>query len=142
MRISKKILAIALSVLMAVSMMPFTVFADALPTATVTEIAAPEGLDVAFKYVPNNDGSANYNSYLADFVVSFDKDIDAGAVQFGGAYDAYENGEWQIFDCPALTAGQEYHLLKEGVSALLGKDVSMTYEEILTFLNTGNQEEE
>jgi len=134
MRISKKIFAIALSILMAVSMMPLTVFADALPTATVTEIAAPEGLDVAYKYVANDDGSAKYDSYLADFVISFDKDIESGDVKLGGAYDAYENGEWQIFDCPALAAGQEYKLLAEGVSALLGRDVSMTYEEIRTIV--------
>jgi hypothetical protein len=134
MRISKKIFAIALSVLMAVSMMPFTAFADALPTATVTEIAAPEGLDVAYKYVANADGSAKYDSYLADFVISFDKDIAAGDVKLGGAYDAYNNGEWQIFDCPALAAGQEYKLLEEGVSAVLGREVSMTYEEIRTIV--------
>ncbi|MBQ9227199.1 MAG: hypothetical protein IJ168_00080 [Eubacterium sp.] len=103
---------------------------DTLPTATVTEIEAPEGLDVAYKYVANNDGSAKYDAYLADFVISFDKDIAAGDVQLGGAYDAYEDGAWQIFDCPALAAGQEYHLLSEGVSALLGRDISMTYEEI------------
>ncbi len=126
MRISKKIFAIALSVLMAVSMMPFTVFADALPTATVTSIEAPEGLDVAYKYVANDDGSAKYDSYLADFVISFDQAVDAGDVKLGGAYDAYDNGNWQIFDCPALAANQEYRLLQEGVSAVLGRDVSMT----------------
>ncbi len=130
MRISKKILAIALSILMAVSMMPFTAFADALPTCEVTEIAAPEGLDVAYKYVANDDGSSSYDSYIADFVISFDQAVNAGDVKLGGAYDAYENGAWQIFDCPALAAGEEYRLLQDGVSALLGRDVSMTYDEI------------
>jgi len=121
MRISKKIIAIALSILMTVSMMPFTAFADALPTATVTDITDSAenelGLEAAYKYeaTATAEGS-KYADYLADFVITVDKDLPAGAIELWGKYDAAlgdNTGAWTKLEYnEAIEADKEYHLLQ------------------------------
>ncbi|MBR0413085.1 MAG: hypothetical protein IJI47_05925, partial [Eubacterium sp.] len=136
MRISKKIIAIALSVLMALSMMPFTAFAATKPTATVTEVPISvveqyfpgSNLDVAYQFVANNDGDEKYKTYNADFVVSFDKAVPQGAVRLFGQY-----GNYPLTECPItkdLAANEEYRLLKDA----MGMD--MTYQQILDLVGT------
>ncbi len=121
MRISKKIIAIALSVLMAVSMMPFTVFADALPTATVTDITHSDenelGLEAAYKYEATATAAGSkYADYLADFVITVDKDLPAGAIELWGKYAAElsdNTGNWTKLEYnEAIEADKEYHLLQ------------------------------
>ena len=89
MRITKKISAIALSILMAISMMPFTVFAAA-PKATVEEITAPEGMKRAYKFTASTENPTDYDSYHADFEIYFNKDIKAGEVTLYGKYGEYD----------------------------------------------------
>ena len=136
MRISKKILAIALAVLMAVSMMPFTAFADTKPTATVTEVPISvvetyfpgSNLDVAYQFVANNDGDEKYKTYNADFVVSFDKAVPQGAVRLFGQY-----GSYPLTECPItkdLAANEDYRLLKDAMG------LDMTYQQILDLVGT------
>ncbi len=119
MRISKKILAIALSILMAITMMPFTVFAATLPTATVTDITDTaentEGLDAAFKFVANNDG-VGYDDYQADYIVRFNRDVTSDELELWGQYGSHP---WTNLASEAsggsvtYAADTDYYLLKD-----------------------------
>ena len=150
MRISKKILAIALSILMAVSMMPFTVFADTLPPATMTALdvtnlpndtsALGGQLDVAYKFEATQSAedfaSSPYQNYVADFVISFDKDVPANTVYLAGSYDNYEGGKWVEFTSDQLIpAGTEIHLLQT-VLASMGFDSNFTYKDVYETVQT------
>ena len=131
MRITKKISAIALSIFMVVSMMPFTVFAEGLPVADVEEINVA-GYETAYSFKATDTaetvGASAYKDYITDFVVSFDQDIEAGQIILGGSYEGYNNGEWVEITLPALTAGTPYRLLSEN----LGE--TFTYEDIVTIV--------
>ncbi len=131
MRITKKISAIALSIFMVVSMMPFTVFAEGLPVADVEEINVA-GYETAYSFKATDTaetvGASAYKDYITDFVVSFDQDIEAGQIILGGSYEGYNNGEWVEITLPALTAGTPYRLLSEK----LGE--TFTYEDIVTIV--------
>ncbi|MBR2100200.1 MAG: hypothetical protein IJ927_02575 [Eubacterium sp.] len=132
MRISKKILACVLAALMAVAMMPFTVFANDLPTATVSVVTDDpintENLDVAYKFSANNDG-ADYYGYNADFIVSVDKaGLSTDDFQLYGKYTGYDWICATGSDYVTYTENYDYYMLK----AVLGADV--TYEEICTIV--------
>ena len=128
MRMTKKIFAIALSIFMVVSMMPFTVFAQGLPVADVEEINIA-GYETAYSFKATDTaetvGASAYKDYITDFVVSFDQDIEAGQIILGGSYEGYNNGEWVEITLPALTAGTPYRLLADS----LGE--TFTYEDIV-----------
>ena len=89
MRFSRRTLSIVLSLLMAFTMMPLTVFAAA-PRATVEEITAPEGMKKAFKFTASTENPTDYDSYHADFEIYFNKDIKAGEVTLYGKYGDYD----------------------------------------------------
>ena len=159
LKLTKKITAIFVAVMMVVSAIPFTAYAappgentsgtsgsggitiggesaDVKPTATVTEIPISyveqffpdSGLNVAYQFIANNDGSDKYKSYNADFVVSFDKAIPQGAVELYGQY-----GNYPLTPCPItkdLAANEDYRLLKDA----MGMD--MTYQQILDMVGT------
>lgn len=131
MRISKKILAIALSIFMAISMMPFTAFADGtIPSATVVTLDADEisnlnytdratgaqgsglTLDYGFEFTPDCtvEEAGEYADYLADFVITADKDIPAGAVTLAGNYGSW--GWYALTNDAVIPAGTEIRLLK------------------------------
>ena len=113
-----------------------------LPTATVTPIDV-DGLETAYLYVADQSADvasiSSYKNYLADFVVTFDSDIKAGAVQLGGSYEAYKDGEWVFFtlaealgvdDDYVITQGTEIRLLETALTNL-GYDAQFTYEDIV-----------
>jgi len=130
MRISKKILAISLSILMAISMMPFTAYAaDAKPTATKQFINAadladmptangPVSFDYGYKFTAKHDAStidsfdSKYKYYAADYVIKADSDIAAGAITIGGQYDTYGSNWATITPTETITANTEIRLLK------------------------------
>ncbi len=132
MRISKKVLAGVLAALMAISMMPFTALASDLPTADISVVTNDavntEGLDVAYKFSANNDGT-DYYGYNADFIVSVDKaGLSTDDFELYGNYGGYgwtcaTQGEYFPYD-----ANYDYYLLK----TVLGSDI--TYEEICTIV--------
>ena len=123
MRISKKILACVLAALMAVAMMPFSVFADALPTAEVTDITADKtlntaNLDTAYHFHATGDGAA-YFDYQADFIVSIDKSgLTSDDLEL---YGKFADSEWISLtsetheDSIAYVADYDYYLLRDVV---------------------------
>ena len=150
MRMTKKILACALSVLMAVSIMPFTVFASDLPPATMTEIdvnnlpgdttelgALPE---IAYKFEATQSeedfNASDYKNHIADFVISFDHDVPANTVYLSGSYQHYQNGKWVEFTSDeAIPAGTEIHLLQT-VLKNMGYDSNFTYSDVYELVKT------
>ena len=78
----KKILAIALSVLMIISVLPFAAFADSVPVADVAKIADADlkglaadvgniDLDVGYVFTAREAEAGNmYNEWIADYVIS------------------------------------------------------------------------
>ena len=135
MRISKKAIAVFLTVLMTISMMPFTAFA-ALPTATVTDITNTEEntahLDKAYKFEANAGGQ-EYADYQADFIVTFDQDVTSDDIELWGKYGAYD---WTAISSEAAgqtityEAGKGYYLLKDIVQW------PMTYGDIANTVGT------
>ena len=118
----------------------YTFPAGALPTVNVTPVTGAEklsALDVEYLFSADDDADSIQNSaykdYIADFVITFDKDIEAGDVKLSGSYEAYDNGKWVEFDVPALAAGEEYRLLENAVAAM-GEDYVFTYEDICTLV--------
>ncbi len=84
------------------------------PVANVEEVTAA-GYDYAVKYTIATEGSANYNDWAADIIITADKDVAAGAVTFRGQYGSYDKS----LAAPAMTAGEEYSLL-----AALGENIT------------------
>ncbi len=98
-----------------------------LDVSEVTDVA----LDTAYtlKTVAGAP-EAEYADWNADFVVSFDQDIDAGAVTLAGAYDEWDNGNWVSFANPAaIEAGTEFRLLKDS------RNTYITYAEVCDRVN-------
>ncbi len=121
-KISKKILPFILSAMLVLTSFPISIaFAEDLPTAEVTELDASAitdvELDVAYSFKAQDDetsvASSSYKDYNADYVVKFDKAIEADTITLAGSYEGYNSGEWVSFKLPELAAGAEYRLLKD-----------------------------
>jgi hypothetical protein len=102
----------------------------ALPTATIEAISV-EDLETAYKFTADTtDTNSAYAAYKADFTVSFDQAVDAGAVVLKGQYGDLA---WTEFPAiPALAANEEYRLL---ANANLGE---VTYDEIVKIVKEFN----
>ena len=98
-----------------------------LDTSEITGVA----LDTAYTLTTtDNAPEAAYADWDADFVVTFDQDIAAGAVTLAGAYDEWNNGAWVSFQNPVpLEAGTEFRLLKDSRGSYI------TYEEVCERVN-------
>ena len=83
-------------------------------------------LDTAYTMTTTeNAPEAKYADWNADFVISFDQDVAAGAVTLAGSYAAWNNGTWESFQNPdAIAAGEELRLLEGSRGAYI------TYNEI------------
>ncbi|MBQ6380530.1 MAG: hypothetical protein IJJ41_02870 [Clostridia bacterium] len=134
MKTSKKILAIALSVLMIISVLPFAAFADELPQATVTTLPKSQitnvpyyeygtgatgatSFDMGYKFVAQDDAtsvqSSPYKQWHCDYVLSSTTDINAGDITIGGQFDAYSPDAWvTITPDSTIPAGAEIRLLE------------------------------
>ena len=135
----KKILAIALSVLMIISVLPFAAFADSVPVADVAKIADADlkglaadvgniDLDVGYVFTAREAEAGNmYNEWIADYVISVDKDVAAGAVTLAGQYN--QNADtWVTLTSPdVFPAGYGMKLLQSGA---LGGQYTFTYQNI------------
>ena len=118
-----------------------------LPTATVTDLTEDERnnappLSFALNFTNNNYDDDTYDNWLADFVLTINKDINASSLAghtnhpyaeayISGSYEAYQNGMWitlpgeEIISVPAntpiyiiasvLAAEQEYKEFEYGV---------------------------
>ena len=71
-------------------------------------------LDTAYSFTPVAGApEEKYASWNADYVVSFNQDVDAGAVCLAGQYEAWENGAWVgFYNDEAIAAGEEIRLLE------------------------------
>ena len=89
--------------------------AKVLPTAIVAE-AEVTGLDKAATFTLDNKG-ISYDDWNADFMITLDKDVEAGQITLGGDY-----GEYGLvtFPAPAFTAGEA-----QGVMAMIGKTITV-----------------
>lgn len=97
-----------------------------LPTVSVD--GADVVLDTGYTFTPENASNAEvsiYKDYNADFVVSFNKALPAGAVILAGQYDAV-GADWVAQKNPALAANQEVRLVKD------------CYDQTLTFVDVCN----
>ena len=96
----KRILCLALTLVMVLSMVPATVFATeaapALPTAMVTEIQHEE-LTFAMNFVANSateEQLAYYGNWYADFELTINKDVTLDANGTGDGYLSGQYDEW------------------------------------------------
>ncbi len=75
-----------------------------------------------------------YGTWNADYIVTFDQEVPAGAVTLAGAYDTWNNGAWESFSNPeAIPAGQEIRLLKD-----FRNGTTITYNEICELVSDFN----
>lgn len=111
-------------------------YAGEIPTAQVTEIAnktvsvknkGPVPLDAAYKFEATEE-SATYADWIADFVVTFDRDVVAGAVELYGQTDLY-GSDWIAQELGAVQANEPKRLINE-------KD--LTYAALLSSLPVFN----
>jgi len=93
-------------------------------------------LDVAKKFVADKDEidnieTSSFKDYNADFVVSFDKDVECGTAGFAGQYDNYSE-DWIGFDVPAFIDGVKDGKLVAGTETRLLQNagITKTYKEI------------
>ena len=148
MKNSKKILAIALSVLMIVSVMPFAAFATDIPQATVTTLPKSQISDVAYyqygtgatgttsfdmgyQFVAQDDATSVQSSpckqWHCDYVLSSTSDINPGDITIGGQFDSYSADTWvTITPDSTIPAGAEIRLLE----TMFGDEI--TYATICT----------
>ena len=144
----KKIIAIALSVLMIITLLPLAAFAaDVVPQATAQKLAASElknlptadgriDLDVGYRFVAEHDKDtigafAENNKYAncpADFLIKTDSAIPAGAVTLAGFY-AHNDDNWVTMDSDGVTT--EFRLLES-----LDDGYVFTYKDIAKYVGT------
>ena len=93
----------------------------------------PANLDAAYTFTPIPGApEEKYADWNADYVVSFNKDIEAGDVYLAGQYDAWSS-DWVGYDNPAaLAAGEEIRLLKDT------NNVYVTYDECCNIVKEFN----
>ncbi len=150
MRITKKYLAIALAILMAVSMMPFSAFAaDAKPSATKQFINAedlvdmptangPISFDFGYRFTAKHDATtidsfnSKYKYYAADYVIKADQDVAPGAITIGGQWDGNSSNWVTVTPTETLTANTEIRLLQTILTSqgYLNPGDIFTYEDI------------
>ena len=134
-------------------------YAEGLPTAKVTMLEdIPEELEVAYRFsstevVPDPDENGNYTDeqieeflnkvapyglWHADFVVTFNKALDAEQVVLGGQYDSWSD-TWLFFENPkAIEAGEELRLLGGVAKDLINKDIYINYAELCGYVKDFN----
>jgi hypothetical protein len=96
-----------------------------LPTATITPIEV-EGLEAAYRFeADENDTASAYANYKADFEVSFDAAIPAGAVTLKGNYGEFG---WRDIEVGALSANEAYKLLANNGMG------DVTYNDVVTLV--------
>lgn len=115
---------------------PFTAVFTIAPQSADVYRTPIDGNECVYNFVSFKDADEVYELatryYHADFVVSFDRAIADGEVTLMGHYDAYTAASQQHENfveqqLPALNAGQEVRLLKDGLN------VSVTYLELALF---------
>lgn len=102
---------------------------------------APTELETAYTFYTTETPDPSYNldvledPYLmwhADFVVTFDKDIDAGDVTLAGQYDFWSES-WLAFSNPnAVKAGEEIRLLGGVAADIVNKEIFLFYYQLVT----------
>ena len=93
---------------------------ETVPTASV-ERADSDSLAPAYSITPDQSAyqaaGSIYSDYKADFEVSFDHDMDEGALKLAFAYDGYNDGKLDTFDIPYVDAGEKISLLDRVIAA-------------------------
>jgi len=115
-----------------------------LPTfTTITDIggiAEERTLDVGYVFSAPETLTEAQNSpfryWLADFVVSFDNNVEAGTAGLAGQYDAYQNGAWIGFHIPDMDDQDGVDGIKAGtqVGLLEVAGIPVNYEELCGFV--------
>ena len=140
----KKIIAVILSsVLLLSTLTAVPVYAEnpekgpeksGTPTATVNYITA-QGLETAYTFMPDESeeqaSKSAYKNYIADFAVTFNRSLPAGAVKLAFSYRNYNNGAREEFSIPAVSAAEEIHIYDRIIDAQ-GLSSKFTYFDIVS----------
>jgi len=106
---------------------------DDMPTVTPAGGSAVT-LDTAYTFSPIPGAPEDkYADWNADYVVSFNQAVPAGAVTLAGAYDAWNEGAWEAFNnAEEIPEGAEIRLLKDAY------DKYVTYDECCNIVKAFN----
>ncbi len=135
----KKLIALLLSFILLITAVPAFAEGDGgetpepapAPTATVAEVE-DSGYDFAYSFTADESAEdaalSDYKDYFADFTVSFDGGLSAGAVKLAVSYDGYNEGAWDEFEISDVQAGEEISLLSR-VMETAEREEKFTYAE-------------
>ncbi|MBE6037388.1 MAG: S-layer homology domain-containing protein [Clostridiales bacterium] len=120
------------------------VFSVALPTATVTDLDEAS-LTYALKFVADEATAAQkavYGSWIADYVLTVNKDVTFGLGEDADGYLSGQYGEYEWIEVPAegdvaVTAGEPV-LIMEALTAGIEGAQDLTYNDVLTFVQEFN----
>ena len=78
------------------------------------------------------EGTPEYAFYFADYVISFSNDHAADEITLWGSYPNWNNGAPETFQMNAITAGEEYRVIKIADEKLPINMVNISYNQLLT----------